>query len=144
MGEMIYALVLTWPDLTLGYGLPPWVGVGRVERFGPHVNHWIKKRKRKMTYCLTHPYVASICLQFILFTLVMLGPGWLTFSVQRLLSSGAGFEWHSDDGRLKWAYSVVFEAWGGWKESIQIWLEDNVEMNFGCLWRRPTGDKDVT
>lgn len=32
----------------------------------------------------------------------------------------------------------------GWKQSIQIWLEDNLEMNFGSLWRRPTGDKHVT
>lgn len=22
----------------------------------------------------------------------------------------------------------------GWKQSIQIWLEDNLEMNLGCLW----------
>lgn len=55
------------------------------------------KRRRKMTYCLIFPYVSNlgICLQFILFTLLM--PAWalLTFSVLWLLSSGAGFDWRS-------------------------------------------------
>ena len=63
-----------------------------------------KKRKRKMTYCLIYPYVANygICLQFILFTLVMLGPGWLTFSVVFVVF-WSGIWLALGDGCLKWA-----------------------------------------
>lgn len=54
---------LYWPDLTWPWAWA-WVEVGRVERSGPHVNHWIKKEKERWHTALfihmLHPSVYNL------------------------------------------------------------------------------------
>lgn len=103
-----------------------------------------KKRKKKDDIL---PYLSICCKLWHLFTIyfIYFGIAWpglinIFCCVCCLLERDLiGTRWRLFEVSVALALKL-----GGWKQSIQIWLEDNLEMNFGFLWRRPTGDKHVT
>ena len=81
--------------------------------FGPYLNHGIKKTaKERWRFIDPHVVNYSICLQFLLFTLWMLGPGWLTFCVVFVVfwkGTGIGSWWRSFEVSIALALMLVDE-----------------------------------
>lgn len=117
-------------------------GQWKAEEFGLCVNYWIKKKK-----CDMLSYLSICCKLRHLFTVYFIYFGDARPGLINIFCSVCCLLERDLIGTLRRLFEVSVASalkLRGWKQSIQIWLEDNLEMNSGCIWRRPTGDKHVT
>lgn len=137
---------MQWSQWLISEGLG-WMDGWKWERWRSLDPVWTTELKKKKKKDDILPYLSICCKLWHLFTIyfIYFGDAWpglinIFCSVCCLLERDLiGTRWRLFEVSVALALKL-----GGWKQSIQIWLEDNLEMNFGCLWRRPTGDKHVT